>query len=303
VLETFGKVEAMDIAALEEGLGREWGFESYTEYLDAVESRGLGINVAGLVGHSAIRLSARDARAGQRAARGERRHAVVHDADSPGVGRAGGPAARRRPQRLLGRAVHAAWQPRREPRVSPARTSELVREGMPLFPLMACRPVMFECTSAEPTVLANWSVLQRLREAVAPPQLRAAYADPELRRRLRGVVDGTLDRNGDPGDGPREERVRLASFALIELSWYAPEPTLEGRSLAEIARQRGCHPVDTLFDLGLASGLEGRFRIAMANYDEDELAGILQDPNVVLGLGDGGAHMSQPAATAATRAD
>jgi N-acyl-D-aspartate/D-glutamate deacylase len=36
-----------------------------------------------------------------------------------------------------------------------------------------------------------------------------------------------------------------------------------------------------------------RWRIALLNFDEAEVGEILQDRDVVLGLGDGGAHMSQ----------
>ena len=36
-----------------------------------------------------------------------------------------------------------------------------------------------------------------------------------------------------------------------------------------------------------------RWRIALLNFEESEVQEIVQDPNVVLGLGDGGAHMSQ----------
>ena len=48
-----------------------------------------------------------------------------------------------------------------------------------------------------------------------------------------------------------------------------------------------------MFDLALQSELKMRWRIALLNFEESEVQEIVQDPNVVLGLGDGGAHMSQ----------
>ncbi|MHA1109385.1 MAG: amidohydrolase family protein, partial [Alphaproteobacteria bacterium] len=55
VMRTLEKVEAMSYAALNEGLGA-WPFESFPQYLDAVEARPKAINVGVLVGHTPIRL-------------------------------------------------------------------------------------------------------------------------------------------------------------------------------------------------------------------------------------------------------
>ena len=47
------RVEGMPLEALENGVG--WGWESFGEYLDAVETNGLGLNAGFLVGHCALR--------------------------------------------------------------------------------------------------------------------------------------------------------------------------------------------------------------------------------------------------------
>ena len=56
ILRTLERVEGMSLSSLMEGMGAEWGFSSYAEYLDVIERRPLGINVASLIGHTAIRL-------------------------------------------------------------------------------------------------------------------------------------------------------------------------------------------------------------------------------------------------------
>jgi N-acyl-D-aspartate/D-glutamate deacylase len=71
------------------------------------------------------------------------------------------------------------------------------------------------------------------------------------------------------------------------------EPALEEQNLAEVARERGIHPVDLMLDLSLASDLEARFRMAVLNTDEDVVAELLTHPATVLGLSDAGAHASQ----------
>ena len=56
ILRTLEKVEGMSINALKEGLGNEWAFETFPEYLDLVERQGIAINVGVLLGHTPIRL-------------------------------------------------------------------------------------------------------------------------------------------------------------------------------------------------------------------------------------------------------
>lgn len=47
------RVEGMSIEALEDGI--QWNFETFPEYLTALENRGVGPNVAVYIGHSALR--------------------------------------------------------------------------------------------------------------------------------------------------------------------------------------------------------------------------------------------------------
>ena len=54
LMRTLDKVEDMRLATLEAGVS--WDFESYGEYLDLIESRGLGIHFGGYVGHTPVRL-------------------------------------------------------------------------------------------------------------------------------------------------------------------------------------------------------------------------------------------------------
>ena len=68
VLRTLEKVEGMSLEALEAGLGTEWPFESFPEYLDALERRGSAIHMAALVGHTPLRLYVMGEEATERAA-------------------------------------------------------------------------------------------------------------------------------------------------------------------------------------------------------------------------------------------
>jgi N-acyl-D-aspartate/D-glutamate deacylase len=54
IARTLEKVEDMDVAALAAGI--PWDFETFPEYLESVERRGLGLNFAAYIGHTALRL-------------------------------------------------------------------------------------------------------------------------------------------------------------------------------------------------------------------------------------------------------
>ena len=56
ILQTLEKVEGMSLEALQAGLGDAWPFETFPQYLDTVEKRGVAINVAALFGHTPLRM-------------------------------------------------------------------------------------------------------------------------------------------------------------------------------------------------------------------------------------------------------
>ena len=56
IMRTLEKVEGMSLTALEGGLGYDWPFETFPQYLDALERRGAAINYGALVGHTPVRL-------------------------------------------------------------------------------------------------------------------------------------------------------------------------------------------------------------------------------------------------------
>lgn len=79
-------VEGMPLATLRAGL--PWSWTGFPAYLEALERRGLGVNVAALVGHSAVRVEVMGEAAMERAATEEERArmaAVVQEALAAGA--------------------------------------------------------------------------------------------------------------------------------------------------------------------------------------------------------------------------
>jgi N-acyl-D-aspartate/D-glutamate deacylase len=65
---------------------------------------------------------------------------------------------------------------------------------------------------------------------------------------------------------------------------------LENKTVPEIAAERGVDGVDAV-DLTLEDDLENEFTVQSWNTRVDRMAELLNDRSVLLGLGDGGAHL------------
>ena len=88
ILRTLENVEGMSLNALNTGIGATWPFESFPDYLDAVEAAGSVINVAALVGHTPVRLYVMGEEAVEREATAEevgRMRAIVAEALAAGA--------------------------------------------------------------------------------------------------------------------------------------------------------------------------------------------------------------------------
>jgi N-acyl-D-aspartate/D-glutamate deacylase len=61
----------------------------------------------------------------------------------------------------------------------------------------------------------------------------------------------------------------------------------------DLARERGCGPLDVMCELALAEDLATRFRAYVANDDVEAVGHLLTHEQVALGLSDAGAHVDQ----------
>ena len=60
-----------------------------------------------------------------------------------------------------------------------------------------------------------------------------------------------------------------------------------------LAGERDCTPLDVMLDISLEDDLETRFWSVLANNDPEGIAWLLPRDNVLFGLADSGAHVSQ----------
>jgi N-acyl-D-aspartate/D-glutamate deacylase len=157
------------------------------------------------------------------------------------------------------------------------KSAQLQQQGMAVVPQVTGRPLMFEFQFKAPFPFESMSLFKPVSAADFAGKMRI-YADEEFRRAFRERQGGA---------------VFAASWKNTVVSDCITDPTLNERIVAEIAEERGVHPVDLALDLALQSNLETRFRMAIMNQDEGIVAELLTHPSTMLGLSDAGAHASQ----------
>jgi N-acyl-D-amino-acid deacylase len=160
------------------------------------------------------------------------------------------------------------------------RSEELAAEGLPIFPQVTPRALMFDYQLKQPFLFEPMSLFKPVAAADQEGK-RRIYADPSFRNAFADLME-------------RSARVAFRSaFAKTIISQFSPDPKLEERLLVEVSREREVKPTDLLLDLALATNLDARFRMPVANHDEAEVEGLLKSACTVIGLSDAGAHASQ----------
>jgi len=139
-------------------------------------------------------------------------------------------------------------------------------------------PLTREINMRNPFSFAGFPSWKRVFEDKSKAAQAAVYGDPAFRAQFR------------------EELKRPAGFGnweritVHEVKSAALKP-LEGQTVAEVARAQGKDGVDAFLDLTLADDLENEFTMTSFNNRPDRMAEILNNPAMLLGLGDGGAHL------------
>ncbi|MEX2100507.1 MAG: amidohydrolase family protein [Acidimicrobiia bacterium] len=189
-------------------------------------------------------------------------------------------------QRSLGRTITWSalltyppeWTSRAPYRDKLARHSEGRAAGADVWVQVTCRPILQELAMIEPT--AFYSVPAFSEFVAAPLEARSRfYADPAWRGRV-----------WDEFESSKWVNPRWETFIVAE---SAAHPELVGRSVADIARERGGTAFDVVADISLADGLESRFSVTFANDEEEGVSLLMRSEGCIMGLSDAGAHVSQ----------
>ena len=321
------RVEGMSLSALRTGI--TWSWESFPQYLDALAALRPALNVGALMGHSALRYFVLDEAAAERAATAaeiERMRDLLRTGLQAGAlgfstsqapthfGGDGKPV----PSRLaddeevlalaavLGEVGRGAIEittkhltdvtvsieaARRSGRpvsflgaIGPEATEKLARAragGLRLLPQTSCRPTLTDFTLSAMGIfeqLPSWSRVMQTPRA----ELASVFADPAFRAAFRRDVTG-------PSEGYRLFKGDWDGVKVLLTERPALKPLI-GKSVAEIAAQRGGDPFDVFFDVALEDDLHTEFSYCLAG-DLQRRPSLLDD-NYLIGLSDAGAHLT-----------
>jgi len=140
-------------------------------------------------------------------------------------------------------------------------------------------PLTREVNMRNPFSFASFPCWKRAFEDKSKEAQRATYGDPDFRNAFRVELKGAPVFSGD-----------WHRLSVLEARARAMKP-LEGRTIADIARERGKDGVDTMLDLTLEDDLDIEFVLAQFNTSPPQVAQLLADPHILIALGDAGAHV------------
>jgi len=336
-------VEDVPAKSIESGM--PWTWETYGEYLQALDALPKGLNVGGLVGHCAVRLYAMGEEALENKPASDSQIEAMHDIVAEAI--AGGalgfstsrtplhltpdgekvPGTYATPDELKG--ICAALKEQNRGLVEAAsggligENEEEMRENlrremvwMNEISRDTGRTVLFNLAQNRQVPNGYRYALDALAESVDAGanlkaqsttrgigvlfgfQNRTPFDRAPAWRALRGLpMAEKLAKLRDPDH--RSEMVRQSLENMPPLNWedlfvLAPDnPRYDhaaADSLAAHAARLQTSPPDAFIEVSLADEGLTLFNFPFLNQEMDAVERMLEDPNVVLGLGDSGAH-------------
>jgi N-acyl-D-amino-acid deacylase len=161
-------------------------------------------------------------------------------------------------------------------RTTMARIAPMIAKGA--RPQTSPLPLTREISMRSPFSFASFPSWQKVFSDTSKAAQRAIYADRAFRDQFREELK-------QPLASISWERIVLHDVRSPELKNF------EGLTVAEIAAAQGKDGVDAFLDATLADDLELEFTITAYNRRVDRMTELLTDPSVLIGLGDGGAHV------------
>ena len=345
VMRNLERAEDISPAAMDAGI--DWTWETFPEYLDAVDALPKGINYSCYVGHSALRTYVMGERAFSEEATASELEAMKREVrDSLRAGAIGfttsrtrnhqtpdsGPVASRLaswdevralvgvmgdmnagifeiasedtgrdPERIreyLNRLkalavdtgvpiTYGMFASRRAPEVWPHFfdiTDETAAEGGRMFVQVHSRQLSVVLSFETRTPFDKLPVWEDLRAKPLAEQ-KAAFQEPAMRAKLVHAYE----------NAPRGERVVGAQARRADFDWIfiMDRPSPPFRSVAEVAQEKGIHPVEVMMDFAVEKDMKAFFNQPLFNEDQDKVLEMMRHPRAVVTFSDSGAHVSQ----------
>jgi N-acyl-D-aspartate/D-glutamate deacylase len=165
----------------------------------------------------------------------------------------------------------------------PEAAMNTLRAVEPLYkrgaiPQVTCRPLIIQIDLRKPFIFANLPCWQPAFDRTVEEQ-KQVYRDPSFRQAFRKEMET-----------PKVFTGKWERAVIHEVGTPALRP-LVGRTVAEIARERGRDGLDTFLDLAIEDDLQIQYTYELFNADENRIPELITHPQVMVGLSDGGAHV------------
>ncbi len=154
--------------------------------------------------------------------------------------------------------------------------------GHRLIGQVSCCPLTMDFTlaSAYPVEgLLSWKPALGLQGDA----LKAVLSDNAFRQSVRAEISAPTTFRLFNGEW---DKVHVVECALPS------NAALEQRTVADIAKERACDPLDVMLDLALAENLQTVFTAQLLNSDADAVSRMLNHPHSIISLSDAGAHLT-----------
>ena len=163
-------------------------------------------------------------------------------------------------------------------------------EGAPFYSLLIARPfdrqVSFDENNHHWRAVPSWHNMTRLPLA----ERRALLKNPQAREEMRLAVE---NQNTDPAKGTTIQAPAWSAI-FVEDAPSLPFEAHQGRSIAQLAEEKGVAPGDYALDLALADDFTTKLRWRMDGPKWTEAVRKSQtDPRIIVGTSDGGAHLAK----------
>ena len=155
-------------------------------------------------------------------------------------------------------------------------TAALCQKGA--VPQVSCRPLIIQIDLRSPFIFSNLPCWKPAFQQSVEKQ-KEFYRDQNFRDAFRKEMEA-----------PKVFSGRWDRAVVHEVSNPAMKPLL-GKSVAQIAKERGKDGLDTFLDLAIEDDLQLQYTYELFNATEERIPELITDPRVMVGLSDGGAHV------------
>ncbi|HJY79784.1 MAG TPA: amidohydrolase family protein [Candidatus Binatia bacterium] len=154
-------------------------------------------------------------------------------------------------------------------------TDALCKKGA--VPQVSCRPLIIQIDLRVPFIFANLPCWKPAFQRPVEEQ-KQFYRDVSFRAAFRKEMEEPKVFGG------KWER------CIVHEVGNPAMKSLVGKSVAQIAKERGKDGLDTFLDLAIEDDLQLQYTYELFNAKEENIPELILEPRVMIGLSDGGAH-------------